>query len=196
MSQRYIVLVTGTPGTGKSSLTAALSAVLGCRAVEERDVISGALEEDETGRDSMVVKEERALELIRAFARDLQGCAIVSTIHPDLWSEACGEELAAVLLLRTDPRELERRLQGRGWGRRKVVENVLAEAFSVIAEEIVRAGLEECTVELDSTGWSSPDLPEVFLKLSSWEVGVKVDWLSFPEVLEFTSSLVRELDEY
>jgi len=193
-----LVLVTGVPGTGKSLVSRRLSEVFECNAIESSNLFreAGALKADPTGRDSSIVDESIALNVIEGLAGSGEGCFIVSTLYPTLWLDAAYDSIAFIVLLRCDPRVLLRRLEDRGWGRAKVIENVLAEAFNVVAEELLE--YEDSVIEVDTSHKSlEATVLEVLGKLESWSTGIRIDWLSLDgELVEFVTRLVHELDLY
>lgn len=194
-----LILVTGTPGTGKSVMSRLLAEELGCAHIESSTLLveGKAATRDLTGRDAMVIVEDKAKEVIRGFIGSArEACYVVSTLHPSLWLETLEENVALVILLRSDPRILMERLSKRGWGRAKIVENVLSEAFNVVAEELLE--WSDCVVEVE-TSYKEPRLvlEEVFEKLEAWSVGINIDWMGVnPEIVEFVTSLVHEMDLY
>lgn len=199
MGEPALIIVTGTPGTGKSAISRLLAEELGCAHVESSALLveGKATARDPTGRDTMIIVEDKAREVIRGFIESSRGaCYIVSTLHPSLWLETLGENVALVILLRSDPRILMERLSERGWSRAKILENVLSEAFNTVAEELLE--WSDCVVEVD-TSYREPRLvlDEVFEKLEAWSVGIGIDWMSVnPEIVEFVTRLVHELDLY
>jgi adenylate kinase len=192
------IVVTGSPGVGKSVVSEALSTILGCSFIESTSFLRsvGALSDDPSGRDSKVVDERLALESIRRFALNERGCFVVSSLHPTLWLNGIQDHVIFVVLLRCHPRVLLDRLESRGWGRAKVLENVIAESFNVIAEELL--DYEDMVLEVDTSNKSVGELvEEVLAKLDTWDTGVKIDWLSLDEgLVEFVTRLVHELDLY
>jgi adenylate kinase len=193
-----LIIVTGSPGVGKSSVSEALSNLLGCELIESSVFLRsvGALRLDPTGRSSEVVDESRASESIKGFILGRSGCFVVSTLHPTLWLNGIQEHVLFVVLLRCHPRVLFERLESRGWGRAKVLENVLAESFNVIAEELL--DYEDLVLEVDSSGKSLDEVvDEILSKLELWDTGIRIDWLSLdPSLIEFVTKLVHELDLY
>ncbi|MEM1873976.1 MAG: AAA family ATPase [Acidilobaceae archaeon] len=192
----FLVLVVGTPGVGKSSVGSLLAELLGCVFVEARVVYEekGALAPDPTGREARVVLAERAGEAVASFAESLSSCAVVADVSPSLWLEHAGEHVALVVLLRLHPLVLKKRLESRGWSSAKILENTLAEAFNVIAEELLDSSSD--VVEIDCTGRSALEVVEEVLKsIESWNTGVSIDWLERdPSLVETVSRLVAELD--
>jgi adenylate kinase len=149
-------------------------------------------------RDTFIVDWERGVGEARRLAKESSSkCVIVDTVTPTLWLEAAEEHVAFIVLLRCHPRELMRRLESRGWRRGKVVENVLAEAFGSIAEEL--EPWWHSTFEEDTTS-SEPGevLGRVLAKVYEWAPGVRIDWLSHGDVAELVARLTssRDLDEY
>jgi len=137
------VAVTGTPGTGKTSSTAALDTDLDV--VHLNDVIER--EGLTTGTD-----EERgsAVADMDAVAAWLEG-----------WDDVVFESHLAhqfpadrVAVLRCHPTQLERRLSGRDVAPASVAENAESEALDLILAEAVDRHGESAVYELDTTDQS------------------------------------------
>ncbi len=194
-----LALITGTPGTGKSMVANVLASELGCSVIESSEFLRsrGAVKRD-PARDTMIIEWDLALrEASAAAASYVNGCAVVSTVTPLLWLEAAEEEVAFIVLLRCHPKVLLERLESRGWPRGKIVENVLAEAFGSIAEEL--EPWWHSTFEVDtSRGGPSKAFEDLMSKVERWETGVKIDWLALEDVAELVARLTSpgDLDEY
>ena len=194
-----IILVTGSPGTGKSALAKVMSEDLECRVIESSEMMikEGAVVED-PARDTFIIDWERGLYVARSVVSGFSGpCMVVVTVTPTLWLEAVEGEVAFIVLVRCHPLMLLRRLEARGWKRGKIVENVMAEAFGVIAEEL--EPWWHSTFEVDAS-YGSPMrvYEELWAKIESWRVGVNIDWLSLDDVAGLVARLSSQgdLDEY
>ncbi len=173
-----IVSITGTPGTGKSSVGVILErrgraiAELG-DLIKEHGLYDGRDEERGSLEVDTEVLSARLPELLPKGDLLLLG-HLSHLVANDL-----------VIVLRCRPSVLEKRLLSRGWPPAKVRENVQAEALDVILVEAVESGRE--TVEIDTTALSPnevADAVEDILKgeRKKYEVG-NVDWSS--EVLDW-----------
>ncbi|MEB3861093.1 MAG: AAA family ATPase [Desulfurococcales archaeon] len=195
-----LILVAGTPGTGKTSVGKALAGILGCSMLESSEVMKrlGAARPDPTGRHTMVVDPEMGVRAAREAARGAGGCTLVATLYPSLWMEAVEDMVAFILLLRTHPRILCKRLAQRGWPEAKVAENCAAEALGVVASEVREWW--HMTVEVDTSHTTPKEAGLKALGLvEEWRTGVYIDWLSLDEGL--VEDLTRwlsgiDLDEY
>ena len=192
---RSLIIVAGTPGTGKSTVSEALSRELGCRVLEPSRVAAeyGLGTPDPERPGTLVIDEARLVAKVKELAAD--GCWIISTHYPDLFlaDEELYMDVAFVLLLRTNPVVLERRLEGRGWPRRKVLENAMAEAISYVASSLMPYA--DFVIEVDTTDLSADEVVDVVLsRLSSWDTGISIDWLSDPGVVEALEAWDLELD--
>ncbi len=134
------IAVTGTPGTGKTTVGRALHERYGLRVIDVNEVIRAHQYVDtyDSHRDCLVV------DLTALCAHRFQQNSILEghlSHHLDV---------DRVIVLRTDPRALEERLMQRGFSSEKVKENVEAETLDVILVEAV--ALHDARVyELDST---------------------------------------------
>jgi len=192
----FIVLVTGAPGTGKSSVGRLLAWTLDCGFLESSLFLerSGAARSDPSMRDTLVVDEERAYRAIRGLVSRLSRCLVVAAPTPGLWLDAVEEYVAFVALLRTDPRVLEERLSRRGWPRDKVVENVVAEAFGEYAEALSEF---DAVFEVDTTRLSPEESVDRLLGLiREWRAGVSIDWLGLEEVASYVSKLLASFNPH
>lgn len=139
------VALTGVPGTGKTTVAAALAERHGWLVVPLNDFARehGLLREKDAARDSFLVDLDALAEAVNAEH---------ATVLPALLLEghfAHEMDVDLVVLLRCDPAVLVERLRARGWSEEKVRENVEAEALDVLAQEVLDAGVE--AYELDAT---------------------------------------------
>ncbi len=186
-----VILVTGTPGTGKTALSNLLASFYECSTVNSSQALinAGAASPDPTGRYTMVVDWDAGVEAARRLIESIGGCVVVDTLYPSLWMEAVGDRVAVIVLLRCHPRELCNRLSARRWPWSKVAENCASEALGSIASEVVE--WSDMVVEADTTGRSPQSTLDLVLDLIySWRTGVHIDWLSIDE------SLVEDLSKW
>jgi adenylate kinase len=136
--------VTGTPGTGKKSVSPILASLLGRELLE---INSLAIPHSVPDKNGELVVDVKALgsELRR---RGLSGTVVSGHLLPDVLNRS---ELDFVAVLRCEPAVLKRRLISRGYPHEKIVENVEAELIGVVLDSAVRRFGSSWVHEYDST---------------------------------------------
>jgi len=162
-----LVAVTGTPGTGKSSVCDAL-ARRGYHVVDLDDAAKelGLTEADEDGS---------TLVDVEALAKRLAVPTKVAFLKGHYAHRMAAD---VIVVLRCHPRALWRRLEARGWPDAKVRENVEAEAIDVILQEAVAQGppvFEVDTTDADAESAAKTVMDILGGRTAGREPG-RIDW--------------------
>jgi len=141
------ILITGTPGTGKSTLGQEVASRLGLQyinvgdVVKENDLHEGWDEEYQCH----IIDEDRVVDELDPSL--IEGGTVVDyhscEFFPERWFDL-------VLVLRTDTKTLYERLEQRGYEEKKVQENVQCEIFQTILEEAQNSYPKEMVQEVPS----------------------------------------------
>ncbi len=165
-----IVAVTGTPGTGKTSISRELGDLMD---IDVIDITEFAKERGlgEQGEEF----EVDVSEMVSALEQDLEGgqdALLEGHLAHHFPADHC-------VVLRCDPQVLRKRLEERDYSREKIDENLEAEAMDLILQEAVRE--QESIIELDTTGLKPAEAAEELAgKIRKGETGYgQVDWSSF-----------------
>ncbi len=172
------IIVTGTPGVGKSRLAKALAKRLGVQLVElglfvrKERLYSGR----DVERGSYILDEERLGRRLRgmlAGGRDL----VISTHY--LGRLFPRRAVRLVLVLRLDPVILYRRLRDRGWTRKKAWENVESELIDICLFDAEKSVGEGKVFEINTTSkWAGQVLREAMGIIEGKRSGGhRVNWL-------------------
>ena len=178
--KRGILIITGTPGVGKSSVSELLAS-----RIDARSISLGALVakeelhvEVDRKRETLVADmkrlRERVEEIIANSVGDIvvEGHYAVDVVRP--------EDVHLVFVLRRDPQELERVLRERLYGEEKVRENLAAEILDVCLYDAVNRCGVNSVCEVDVTGRKVEDVVEEIVQILDGKrecrVGL-VDWL-------------------
>ncbi|GAB7347976.1 hypothetical protein MBLNU459_g5479t1 [Dothideomycetes sp. NU459] len=164
------IIVTGTPGVGKTTHCEQLAASSGLvhldinKVVKERDCQDGYDEE----LKSVIVDEDKLLDAVEP---DLEaGGQIIDWHACDLFPPSL---IDLVVVIRCDSTTLYDRLQARGYGPKKLEENMDAEIMEVLLQEARDAYEEEIVVELRSD--DADQIEENVERIESWIKNWKKD---------------------
>ncbi|KAG1716555.1 hypothetical protein ID866_607 [Astraeus odoratus] len=160
-----VIVVTGTPGTGKSTHAQLLvkESPIPLRHINVGDMVKarGLHEGFDEEWQSYTVDEDKLLDELEPLAT--QGGVILDwhtcDIFPERWIDL-------VVVLRCNHTLLWERLENRGYPLKKIQENNEAEIMGVIADEAKEAYESEIVVELQSE--STEDLEENVSRMVAW----------------------------
>jgi adenylate kinase len=166
-------VVTGTPGTGKTSAVEALGTDTNLEIVHLNDLVREAdlWTERDAERDSLVAD----LDAVRERLDGREGLLIESHLAHHL-------EADRVVVLRCHPEELERRLRERGESEAKAEENAESEALDVILSEAVNEHGTESVYEVETTD-RTPD--EVATEIAAVVAGDRVPSAGTVDYLDY-----------
>lgn len=180
--ERKAIVISGTPGVGKTSLARQLARELGG---EHIDLSKFALEkgltiEVDEGRQSAVVDDERLKkELTEAIKRSTSKVIIVEGHYAEVVPK---RYVKCAIVLRLNPKELRNRLLRKGWPESKVDENVKAEILDYCLTKAVEAFGTDLVREIDASGVDEAKLLELALQAICDSNGRfspgRVDWIS------------------
>ncbi|MCS7386960.1 MAG: adenylate kinase family protein [archaeon GB-1867-005] len=164
---KKVIVIQGSPGTGKSTVAKKLTSVLNAthidisRLIEDEKLYVGI---DERRSGAKIADKRRLLkklvEIIESSDRDV----VVEGHFADIVPRKL---IKCAIVLRVDPRELEKRLIKRKWPIKKVRENVLAEVLDECLIRAIQAYGEDMVREIDATGKNSDEIVNEILKAIS-----------------------------
>ncbi len=140
------MLVSGTPGVGKTTLSKLLAKELGVVYCEIGEIArkSGALTEKDKTRDSDVVDSSKV-------SKYLDKANQPTVIDGHIILRFPRKKINRVIILRCNPITLALRMKKKKYTTKKIVENVLAEVTDVCLLEALRVYGRERIFELDTT---------------------------------------------
>jgi len=121
-----VVVITGTPGTGKTTFSKALADRIGANYLSLTQLVvrNHLHAATDPYRRSKIIDLERTRAFLTNFLSDRDKPTVVDTHVPDAVPRLL---VSKAIVLRSHPKVLERRLHRKGWSARKIRENVLAE---------------------------------------------------------------------
>ena len=164
-----IVTLTGTPGTGKTTVAEKLEE-------EGFDVIhlTEYFEENDIGEEVNGEREIRVSQMVESLEEKnlSENTVIEGHLAHHFPSDIC-------VVLRCRPDILEERLSGRDYSERKVEENLEAEKLDIILSEAVQS--QDTVVEVDTTDKSAEQtFKEVLEKIDEGKSSYgDIDWTEF-----------------
>ncbi len=191
LQDKKAIVISGVPGSGKTSTALSLSTVLGALYVNlsALSAVSCLLESYDRSRDTYIIREEPLVNLLDNIVSNSKTPVVIDSHYGEL---VPSHHVAIAIVLRIHPEELLRRLLNsrKWWAPKKIAENVAAELMgSCTNSAITTYGLEK-VCEVNVTSLSTI---EVVRKIMAIIKGIapciaNIDWLEHhvsTEVLEF-----------
>lgn len=139
-----LIAITGTPGTGKSTVAPEVADLLDYDLLDLNDFIhdNNLDEAYDEERESSIVDTDQLNDALKDELAD--DTVIDGHLAHNL------DQVDLVVVLRTEPQELRHRLENKDWDQDKIDENVEAEQLDVILQEAANQH-PESTVEVETT---------------------------------------------
>ena len=175
------VLVTGTPGAGKTTVAHQLASKLDAvyvgitELVKEHELFISVDKE----RQTLIADTEKVTEKLQQILDTSQGTVILEGHYAvDVVPQ---KHVNTVFVLRRDPRELKTVLEGRGYDEKKVWENLAAEILDVCLWDALSACDTGKVCEIDVSSKTVETVAEEMILVLEKKVDCKVgtvDWLT------------------
>jgi adenylate kinase len=174
------ILISGTPGTGKTTLAKGLSQSINYKFIDIGEV---AIREhiylrDDPARNTKIIDEPKLAERLEKEIVAQDGKVVASSHYAEIVSPRLVKK---VIVLRTHPDELRRRLIQRGWKTEKIKENLEAEVLGVCSSNALRRFGKGRVYEIDTTKMPPNETLSVALQIieskSETHIAGSINWL-------------------
>jgi len=177
---RKIILISGTPGVGKTAVSRLLASKLNAlhidlgELVKCENLVSGI---DKT-RDSLIADIDKVSRRVQEIIKDSDRNVIVDGHYAV--DVVPSDTVNLVFILRRDPDELKKTMEERGFRKKKIYENLAAEILDVCLVDAISACGCEKVCEIDTSGKRIDEVVEHVLLIlkdkKKCAIGI-VDWL-------------------
>jgi len=152
---RLVILISGTPGTGKTTIAQILKEKYNALAINLTDTAleKGFILEEDPERQTIVADLEKLVPFIEDLIKTHNGTIIIEGHYVDVISDKL---ISIFVILRTDPHILEPRLKAKGFWPSKIRENIQSEILGTCTSFALETHDRNKIYELD-TSTASPE---------------------------------------
>jgi adenylate kinase len=187
-----VLVITGTPGVGKTSVSKVLTERLGGLYISLTHIVNGEnLQLDvDSERDTVIADLRRLSDRVSDIISE-SSCDVVVDGH------YASEVVSYAFVLRIEPDKLRQRLRERGYSEGKVLENLASEVLDVcLFDAVARYGVEKVD-EIEVTHKDVNEVVEEIIDVLNGRTKAKsgkVDWLGKLEEEDRLSELSTYLN--
>lgn len=187
--QRSVIIITGVPGSGKTSIAGELAKLCGAKALAINDLVAsqGIFSEVDVTDGAKIVLLPKLQQALKKEISSHKGTLIIEG------HLACEIKLPAgfVLICRCNPNVLRSRLQSRGYSTDKIKANVLSEMLDYCTLQCSKRYPSSRTFEIDTSSKSPRECALAALELFHGKGSAKkrecVNWsgMLFAQEIDF-----------
>ena len=173
-----VILVGGSPGTGKTKVSKILGSKLSVEVISLGELAdeSGCITAEDKARSTGIINEDCLVDALLKLTEDKSKRIVIEGHYIDLVPST---SVKWVFILRTHPEKLKGRLSERNYSTEKVTENVEAEVMGVCQMDALDAFGEAKVFEIDTTELSAPQTTEkIELLMKDGSSPTRIDWMS------------------
>lgn len=176
------IAISGTPGVGKTTIAEILADMLRAKTIDLSQLVvrEGLYIEYDHERKSYIIDEDRVRRRVKELLSHCseekeEGYIIIEGHYAEIVDD---QDLEILIVLRTDPRDLLKRLCSRGWGKEKSIENSEAEYLGICLANALNEHPPEKICELDVTEKEPSVIAREILKILEGSIKCKhgIDW--------------------
>ncbi len=179
-SLKRVILITGTPCVGKTTISSLLSLKLNATHIDVGKLVEkeGLTKGTDRLRGTLIADLDRLSKRILEIIEKTKGDIIIDGHY--VTEVVPKENIFKVFVLRKNPEELKKLMEAKGFKNRKLWENLAAEILDIcLFNAIKMCGLDK-VCEIDTSGKSPGEVVEEILSVLDnklkCQVGI-VDWL-------------------
>ncbi len=198
-----IIAISGTPGTGKTSVAHKLAENIGAEAVIDLSKLAiekGFYIDFDRERNTYIVDEDSIRSHIYKICRDKDKVIVVHGHFSEIVPE---ELLEKLFILRLDPVKLIERLAKRCWSKEKILENIESEILGICTYNAINEIKNKNIIcEIDISGLDIDSIVNKMINLlknKNHNCSNQVDWISKLDELDihYLNKLIEDkLEEF
>jgi len=181
-----IIIISGTPGTGKSSVSKKVSEMINAKTLSLNELVISekfTLEYDKE-RDTFIIDFDKLIPYIvnqiDLLTNKNQNFLLIEGHFSDI---VPNELIDYAFVLRCDPDTLYERLKERDYGKKKIMENVQAEVLGNCTNYLIQKQIKAPKYEIDTTHLTIDSVAKIIIDIiinnknaDKFIIG-KIDWL-------------------
>ena len=181
-----LVIISGTPGTGKTSVSNKISEMIEVNVItlNELAISEGLIHDFDKKRDTNIVDIDKLVSHVLKMVEELKTKGIKLVIIESHFSDIVPNNMINhAFVLRCEPTVLHHRLEERGYIKEKIAENVQAEILGNCANYLIKKQLKIPLLEIDTTSLDVEAVSRIILDIIQDNINIekyligKVDWL-------------------
>lgn len=176
-----VILVGGTPGTGKTVVAKILGSKLSVKVIGLGELAdkSGCISAKDKARKTGIINEDCLVDALVELTEDKKKRLVIEGHYIDLVPSS---SVQWVFLLRTHPEKLRERLSSRDYSEEKVNENVEAEVLGVCQLDALDAFGEKKVFEIDTSEFGAPEtVAKIESLMNESPDPERIDWMALLE---------------
>ncbi|MEM3506252.1 MAG: adenylate kinase family protein [Candidatus Bathyarchaeia archaeon] len=193
---KKVIAVSGTPGVGKTSFSKLLAKKLNGKHIDlskfasKKKFIIGI----DSKRRTKIVNMKKLNSKLQKIIKE-SNCSLILNGHYSP-SVLPSKLIDFVIVLRCNPLKLKKRLKARGYSKKKIHENVCAEALDVCTYEAIESCGINKVYELDTTNKNLEELITEALSIVKGDKKPKLGVVNWLKVLENEGKIDEILFKY